>query len=217
MQNTLIERKHFKLLTGIVIAGAIAGSLTLLQKRKETAPAPSPATASTSGNPAADRIHELTSLQEQLKQNPNHGPILFRMSQLASEMGKPEDAISYLRQLLKADPSNTEARLELGRLLYANNDIAGATTETAKILEKDPKQVDALYNLGAINANLGKLDTARDYWNRAVSSGPDSESGHKAKDGLQKLGPANAVVQAGSMPAGWKHPPIPSPATHPSN
>ena len=59
------------------------------------------------------------------------------------------------------EPANNEARLELGRMLYETNDLQGSITETAKILESDPKHVDALYNLGAIYANLNKQDMAR--------------------------------------------------------
>ena len=190
MNNGLIP----KILVGLSIAGAIAGSLLLLEHRK-----PKEAVAAPSGstNSAANHIHELTALQEQLKQNPNHAPILFRMAQLSSEMGKNSDAISYLRQLLRADASNLEARLELGRILYADNDVPGAMAETEQILQKDSKQVDALYNLGAINANLGKNEIAREYWKRAVASAPDSDSGKRAKEGLQKLGPA--VIQAGRI------------------
>jgi tetratricopeptide (TPR) repeat protein len=200
MRNISIERKYVKVFVGVTLTVAIAGSLPLLEHRKssdESRPAPPPSASST----AAEHIHELTALQEQLKQNPNHAPILFRMALLSSEMGKTDDAISYLRQLLKTNASNSEASLELGRLLYANQDIAGAVAETEKILRTDPTQVDALYNLGAINANLGKEAVARDYWKRAVASAPDSESGKRAKDGLLKLGPA--VVQAhnaGSAP-----------------
>jgi tetratricopeptide (TPR) repeat protein len=180
-----------KILLALSIAGATAGSLLLLEHLK---PHEAAAVPSGPANSTANHIHELTALKEQLKQNPNHAPILFRMAQLSNEMGKSGDAISYLRQLLKADASNLEARLELGRLLYADNDVSGAKAETEQILETDPKQVDALYNLGAINANLGKDGVAREYWTRAVASAPDSESGKRAKDGLQKLGPT--VIQS---------------------
>ena len=190
MKNVLIP----KILVGLAIAGAISGSLLLLEHRK---PKEAAAVPSSSINSTANHIHELTALREQLKQNPNHPPILFRMAQLSSEMGENGAAISYLRQLLKADASNLEAHLELGRLLYADNDVPGAIAETEQILKKDSKQVDALYNLGAINANLGRNEVAREFWKRAVASGPDSDSGKRAKDGLQKLGPA--VIQAGHV------------------
>lgn len=218
-------QNYYKVLAVVAVAGAIAIPLTLLERHREAAKAPgasvSPASAPASGNPTADRVHELGALQEELKKKPEHPPILFRMAQLASELGKNEDAIGYLKRVLAVEPKNNDARLELGRLLYANNDLQGAIAQTSKILENDPKQVDALYNLGAIYANLNKADTARDYWNRAVASDPNSDSGKRARQSLLQLGPAVVVTQAANAAAasphgsGWTHPPIPAAlATH---
>jgi len=185
------RNNYYKLVAVIAVAGAIAVPLILLEKHRDRASSGAQAKTSapaSSGNPAADRVHELRALEEELQKKPEHPPILFRMAQLATEMGKNDDAISYLRRLIKAEPSNNEARLELGRLLYAKNDLDGAVSETKKILDADPKQVDALYNLGAIYANLNNVESARSYWNRAVASDPGSDSGKRAKDGLLKLG-----------------------------
>jgi Tfp pilus assembly protein PilF len=51
-----------------------------------------------------------------------------------------------------------------------------------------PNQIDALYNIGAICANLGKTDLARQYWTQAVASDPNSDSGRKSADALTKIG-----------------------------
>jgi TolA-binding protein len=52
----------------------------------------------------------------------------------------------------------------------------------------EPNHVDALYNLGALSANAGQNEKARQYWERAVESAPTSESGKKAAEGLRQLG-----------------------------
>ena len=176
--------RYYKWIAGAGVAVLIAASLTLLEQRHKAESAPVTAPSS---NPAADRIHELKALEQDLQKKPEHPPILFRMAQLSTEMGKTADAISLLQRLLKADAGNTEARLELGRLLYETNDLQGSIRETSKILETNPKHVDALYNLGAIYANLNQPALARTFWNRAVASAPGSESGKRAADGLQKL------------------------------
>jgi tetratricopeptide (TPR) repeat protein len=215
-----MKNNYYKLLAVVAVAGAIAVPLILLEKHHQAASRP-PSNARvsgpiSSGNPTAGRVHELKALEEELLKKPDHPPILFRMAQLSGELGKTTDAVGYLRRLLKVEPTNNEARLELGRLLYETNDLQGSIAETAKILESDPKQVDALYNLGAIYANLNKPDAAREYWNRAVASGPTSDSGKRSKESLLKLGPGVAATQAVNPHAGgWTHPPIPaSMATH---
>ena len=209
-----MQPRYYRLMAGVAVAGAIAVSLTMLEQRRNAKSAPAGAASSSapasSGNPAADRVHELKALEQDLEKKPEHPPILFRMAQLASELGKPNEAVSYLQRLLKAEPGNTEARLELGRLLYETNDLPGAIRETSKILETKPKQVDALYNLGAIYANLNQEGTARTYWNRAVASDPASDSGKRAQEGLQKLGAQNAVAATGASPheGAWTHPSV---------
>ena len=57
-----------------------------------------------------------------------------------------------------------------------------------EILKREPKNVDALYNLGAIHANAGRMDEARRYWSRAKTAAPDSQGGKKAAQGLSQIG-----------------------------
>jgi tetratricopeptide (TPR) repeat protein len=162
---------------------AVAG-LWLMLDRKNNPPAPS----STQSPAPPDRVHEKASLTEQLKKNPAHAPILLRLAQLASEEQNPGEARRLLEELLRAEPAHIEARLELGRACYLLNDLACATSETERILAVSPNNVDALYNLGAISANAGQNDKARQYWKRAAESAPSSESGRKAAAGLRQLG-----------------------------
>lgn len=135
-------------------------------------------------NPA----HERAALEEQLKRNPGHAPILLRLAEMEREAGRPAGAVPHLRKILEHDPANLDARLELGRALYEADDLAGALRETQRLLADHPGQVDGLYNLGAIYANQNRADLARQYWSQAVTAAPQSDSGRRAKEGLEKLG-----------------------------
>ncbi len=208
-----IHPRYYRLLAGVVIASAIVVPLLMLENHHASAPAAvsgSSSAPASSGNSTADRVHELKALEEELAKKPEHPPILLRMAQLSSELGKPADAISYLQRLVKADPKNVDGRLELGRLLYENNDVQGSMRETAKILELNPKQVDALYNMGAIYANLNNLAAASTYWSRAVASDAGSDSGKRASEGLEKLSQQPAFSSATASPHGesWTHPAV---------
>jgi len=214
MKQKLMQPRYYRMMAGVAIGVAIAVSgLVLEQRRDPAATSRSTSTSSapaSSGNPTADRVHELKALEQELAKKPEHPPILLRMAQLTSELGKPADAISYLRRLVKADPGNVDGRLELGRLLYETNDVEGSLRETSKILETNPKQVDALYNVGAIYANLNNLSNARTYWNRAVASDPGSDSGKRARDGLEKLAQQSSASLNATSPhaSGWTHPAV---------
>ncbi|MEZ5363852.1 MAG: tetratricopeptide repeat protein [Bryobacterales bacterium] len=92
--------------------------------------------------------------------------------------------------MIAQDPSNLEARLELGRALWGESgDREGAAQATAELLEIDPNNVDALYNMGAIHANRGQKKKAIEYWQRAAGD-PASPSVQNAQNGLRVLGGA---------------------------
>jgi len=132
-------------------------------------------------SPEAQDIHEEKVLTQALAKKPGHTPVLLRLAEVASSTGRPQEAINHLREILKNEPDNPEARLELGKALYETADIAGAIKETSAILEINPRHPDALYNLGAIYGNLGQTDKALEFWERLVSTDPGSESGQRAK------------------------------------
>ena len=138
--------------------------------------------------PPKDSIHEKAALELDLKKNPGHPPILIRLAELSRDAGQPKQAVEYLRQAVAADPKNLDARLELSRSLYEINDVDGAIAETKSLLADYPNQIDALYNIGAIYANLGKTDLARQYWTQAVATDPNSDSGRKSAAALTKIG-----------------------------
>lgn len=169
---------------------AVAGLLLIAAgwfavHRKSTA-SPAPAQAAAPAPPNA--AHEKATLEEQLKKNPGHTPVLLRLAQLATEQSQPAEARKHLDAILKAEPGNTEALLELGRACYELNDVGCATSATEKILAVDPDHADALYNLGAIYANIGQTQKARQYWERAAQKAASTESGKKAAAALKQLG-----------------------------
>lgn len=131
---------------------------------------------------------ELKELESSLKRNPEHIPILLRMAQVSRELGKRDEALDHLRQVLNMDAKNRDARLELGRVLFEAGDVDGAIRETEQLLKLDPANTDGLYNLGAIYGNIGREDRAREYWTKVVAIAPDSESGKRAKNALDQLG-----------------------------
>jgi cytochrome c-type biogenesis protein CcmH/NrfG len=179
----------------LVIGGAILSVLGFVSSPSGEQP-PAGAAATGAIAPPQDATHERAMLQDQLKQNPGHAPILLRLAEIARQDGKGAEADAYLRELLEGDPLNADARLELGKALYEAGDIDGAIRETKQLVTDHPDNVDGLYNLGAIYANQNQPEQARLYWSQAVAVGPTSESGLKAKNSLQQIG-QNSV----SLPA----------------
>jgi cytochrome c-type biogenesis protein CcmH/NrfG len=192
---------------GVVIASLAAAIVVYwgfaeLTGSRSRATVPS-SKANAAGADAADtpgaNPHEWQVLEQQLEKKPGHVPILLRMAQIALDRGEPSEAARLLRQAVDQEPQNLDARLEFGRALYESGDVTAAIAETEEILKSNPNHVDALYNLGAIYANTNQIDSATSFWQRAVATDPVSESGRKAKTGLEHL--TGAVSQIGNSPA----------------
>lgn len=165
----------------------------------EAGTAGSSATTVADHPPMAPLDHNLddpAALEAALEKNPNHTPILMRLAELALNNGDAKRAAEHLRDAVAQDPSNREARLELGRALWEAGNREGAESETAALLEVDPNNVDALYNMGAIQANQGQKAQAVEYWSRAVAVDPASPSGQSAQNGLNILGGAAMSIPA---------------------
>lgn len=180
------KRKIITIVVPLLIGGSIMLSLLKL-----TGPKPS-STASRESATAVvpqNSAHEKASLEEELRKKPGHTPILLRLAEIASAEGNAKGAIEYLNQAVASDAKNADARLELGRALYDSGDIEGGLRETQQLLADHPDNVDGLYNLGAIYANQNQPVLARQYWNRAVEVGPNTDSGRKSKDALTRLIP----------------------------
>ncbi len=137
--------------------------------------------------PASTPAHEKVFLEEQLRKKPRHSPVLLRLAQIERESGNLADARRHLEQAVAGDRKLVDARLELSLVYYQMNNVKAALEQNRTILRENPKQTDALYNLGAISANQGEIDAARSYWREAIASGPETPSGKKATDSLKQL------------------------------
>jgi tetratricopeptide (TPR) repeat protein len=169
------------------VSGALIGVMSVFLLRV-VSHSEAPASARVAPVAAESPEHELKALAMQLEKKPGHIPVLMRMAQIERDKGDLEEAAGHLREAVKNEPTNQDAHLELGRVLYERKDVDGAMAETEKVLNLNPRQVDALYNMGAIYANLGNAERARTYWAKAVEADPRADSALKAKQGLTKLG-----------------------------
>lgn len=179
-----LRKKWIGMGVSALLLGGVSLFLWKIASHSQAPAASRPAPPVVADNPD----HELKELEVDLQKKPGHPPVLIRMAQLERDQGKLDDALKHLREAVQSEPSNQDAHLELGRVLYERNDVGGSIAETEKVLSLNPKQIDALYNLGAIYANLGNPQRARSYWSRAVAIDPAADSGRKAQEGLRKLG-----------------------------
>jgi eukaryotic-like serine/threonine-protein kinase len=78
-------------------------------------------------------------------------------------------AIEAYESLAKALPNDRDVQSALGFLYYNSRDFDKARAFYGRILERDPKSVDALAWMGQVEVTSGNLKSALDYLDRALT------------------------------------------------
>jgi len=92
--------------------------------------------------------------------------------------GQFADAITQYQLALKADPSNSTARVNLGNALFSLDRLDEAAAAFTEALKAAPNDADIHSNLGAVLLRQGKVDQARSEVLTAVKLKPDLPEGH---------------------------------------
>lgn len=146
------------------MAGALSGQMPSLEQMKQM----------------ADKKAE--PLLAKLKSDPNNSALLLQVGNIYKATHQFKDAVSYYDKALKVDSKNVLARNELASCLYYTGDVDGALAQLEQSLKDDPKNADALFNVGVI-----KLDAKKDAkgavsaWQQLLKSNPDLDAGKKAE------------------------------------
>src|SRR5437868_9966086 len=92
-----------------------------------------------------------------------------------------EEAINHFQQAVSLDPSLINARLYLATA-YAQQYIPGADTPDnnqmaqqaidvyKQVLEKDPKNINAIKGIAYLYLNMKKFEDAKDYYRKAIAA-----------------------------------------------
>jgi cytochrome c-type biogenesis protein CcmH/NrfG len=121
-------------------------------------------------------------LLAKLKSDPNNSGLLLQVGNIYKATHQFKDAMSYYGKALKVDSKNILARNEMASCLYYTGDADAALAQLEQSLKDDPKNADALFNLGAI-----KLDAKKDAkgavaaWQQLLKSNPELDARKKAE------------------------------------
>lgn len=112
-------------------------------------------------------------LIEKLKANPNDTKLLVQIAGLYDKAHQFKDAAEYYGKAVRLDPKNLETRNQMASCLYYSGDIDGAIAQLQQSLKADPKNVNALFNLGMVRWK-GKNDSkgAIAAWQQLLKTNP---------------------------------------------
>ena len=132
------------------------------------------------------RIQALRAVQ----QDPRDKKARFLLFDAYSNQGDLMNAAKQMRSFLDYEPEDREANLKLGNLYLRDRSAYPEINKMiAKLLEKNPNDVDALLLQGNVNAGLRKLPDVKDDFAKASSLAPDNPSA------LVGLGTTQALQQ----------------------
>jgi tetratricopeptide (TPR) repeat protein len=69
--------------------------------------------------------------------------------------------------------SNEADHIELGKFYFLNNKYDEAVFEFKKVLEINPGNAEAYYNIGLIKESSNQMDEAREMYSKALAIKPD--------------------------------------------
>ncbi|WP_162128116.1 tetratricopeptide repeat protein [Flavobacterium phycosphaerae] len=101
------------------------------------------------------------------------GEIFKNIALILVQQGKTEEAKKAVTEARKASPEDDSLLLTELDLYLKIKDYDTYTRLVNEALEKNPTNVDLLYNLGVISADRGKLDEAEKYYKKALEVNPN--------------------------------------------
>ena len=103
------------------------------------------------------------------------------------QQGQWDEAITALRAIIKADPTDAQAQFMLGYALHASGDLDNAILAHKKATKMPGVAAQAYYNLGCAYALKGQTNDAFEALETAIDMGVRDESQFKGDSDLKSL------------------------------
>lgn len=125
-------------------------------------------------------------LLAKLKTDPNNSALLMQIGSVYHSAHQFKDAATYYGMAVQLDPKNVDAHIKLAISLFRAGGVDPAIMELNRALSLDPKNPNALFNLGMIRLQ-GKQDSkgALAEWQKLLTLNPQLDPERKSQ--VQRL------------------------------
>jgi cytochrome c-type biogenesis protein CcmH/NrfG len=108
---------------------------------------------------------------------------------VATETVDPAILRAEMEARIAVDPNDADAHLQLGVLLFNQDDMDGAKAEWDKVLAIDPTSTRAWYNLGFWYLYQTPSDNAKakEAWNKVIELDPQSDLASSVEDHMSAI------------------------------
>lgn len=180
------------LAVGYLVRTAMANPVSAAPIAAAAAKSPHSETLTPAGHmPSLNEMHQVASqkaapLLAKLKTDPNNSALLMQIGSVYHSAHLFKDAATYYGMAVQLDPRSVDAHTKLAISLFRAGDVDPAIAELNRALSLDPKNPNALFNLGMIRLQ-GKNDPkgALAEWQKLVKLNPQLDPERKAQ--VQKL------------------------------
>ena len=138
-------------------------------------------------NVSKEIMKKIDEMKHAVENDPKNTAALRELANFMFDAHQMAEAEKYYKMIIDKEPKNTEARLDYSICLYHLKKYDAAITATTEILSYESHNTNALYNLGALNATIGKNDEAIQWWEKTIATDAKSENANKAKQGIAAL------------------------------
>lgn len=129
----------------------------------------------------AQAVVEIQVLEKRVAANPGDMMQTVQLANLLQDHSFYEKAIRYYKMYLERNPSDADARVDMGICYKELNNLTDAETEMKKALVSAPKHVNAHFNLGVVYRSEGNYKESNEWFRKTVALDPNSEVGRRAQ------------------------------------
>ena len=128
---------------------------------------------------SAGRLDEADSLCAKLLSVQSDNLDVLELKSMISKLrGDTKKRSAELKEILKKDPQNVQANIELGADCALAKDYATARKYYRTAMLKDPKNTDALFGYGQTSYYTGDIASAKNTFNQMLKVDPKNASAH---------------------------------------
>jgi Tfp pilus assembly protein PilF len=185
-------RKQYAV-AGVVVAILVASLIVVAGSRSSKGADPAPkagAKSATAGHASAtsgvrtptDYSALVKLLAARYVRNPSDSKIALSLANAYLMTDQPKKAGRLYTKVLKSEPDNETAKVQLAMALHADGNDDQAFELLNAVLQADPRSQLAHYDLAGLYFSEQKSALARDEWKRAAALDPSSGVGKMAQD-----------------------------------
>ena len=101
------------------------------------------------------------------------GEIYKNVALILVQKGKTEEAKAAIVEARKLNPEDSSLIITEADLCLKVKDFEGYTKLVNEVLERDPNNVDLIFNLGVISSNANKIEDAEKYYRHVIEIDPN--------------------------------------------